>query len=300
MESPRGLSTLSFDGPGRARLEGVTKQLATIVAALALCLAGCGGLPPNGDPVRILTAPRPECFVADVAGRLVVDSTDGTAIVGDGHENMLVGGPVPVTVAWPPGFTARRSGAEVEVLDPRGNVVGTTGRSYTFLGGYVAAGGSSGLVWPELTKTVLLSCGNLEPEAAPTASPTQDQIRKAAARAYADAVIPTNRARSDVSQRYENKVSLKDNKTSCWKLAAVERDFIVALQGIRYPDDAAADARALVRDEAAQEAALRTCAKAPNFSALNRAIDLANKARDRAHEASNLVRLDLGLDPRPS
>jgi hypothetical protein len=153
-------------------------------------------------------------------------------------------------------------------------------------------------VWPELTKGVLLSCGNLKlAEAAPSASPTQDEIRQAAARLYAQAVIPTNRARNDVIQRYKNKTSLKDKKTSCWKLAAVERDFIVALQAIRYPDNAAADAGALVRDEAAQEADLRTCARAPNVSALNRAIDLANNAQDRAREASNSVRLDLGLDP---
>jgi hypothetical protein len=141
----------------------VTKQLATIVVALALCLAGCG-LMPHRDPVQLITAPPSHtgCFAADAAGLLVVDPTDGTAIVGDGHPNMLVGGDVPVTVAWPHGFTARRSGSEVEVLDPQGNVVATTGRSYHFLGGGVAAGGSSGIVWPELTKSVLLACGHLD------------------------------------------------------------------------------------------------------------------------------------------
>lgn len=141
----------------------MTKQLATVVVALALCLVGCGLLPPHGDPVQILTAPRPVCFAADAAGLLVVDPTDGTAIIGDGHPNMLVGGDVPVTVAWPPGFTARRSGSEVEVLDPQGTVVATTGQSYRFNAGGVSAGGSSGIVWPELSKSVLLSCGNLQP-----------------------------------------------------------------------------------------------------------------------------------------
>jgi hypothetical protein len=140
----------------------VTKQRAATLA-LALCLVGCGGLLPHGDPVRLITAPHPVCFAADAAGLLVVDPTDGTAIIGDGHPNMLVGGDLPVTVAWPPGFTARWSGSEVEVLDPQGNVVGMTGRSYQFLGGFVSAGGSSGIVWPELKKSVLLSCGNLQP-----------------------------------------------------------------------------------------------------------------------------------------
>jgi hypothetical protein len=137
------------------------KHLATIV--VALCLVGCGWLPPNGDPVQLITAPHLECFAADVSGLLVVDPTDGTAIVANNHPSMLQLSDVPVTVAWPPGFTARRSGPEVEVLDPQGNVVGTTGRSYMFLGGFVSAGGSSGIVWPELTKSVLLSCGNLKP-----------------------------------------------------------------------------------------------------------------------------------------
>jgi hypothetical protein len=143
----------------------VTKQLATIVVALALCLVGCGLLPPHGDPVQLLAGPPggySGCFAADVSGLLVVDPTYGTAIVANNHPSMLGLSDVPVTVAWRPGFTARRSGSEVEVLDPQGNVVATTGRSYHFLGGGVAAGGSSGIVWPELTKSVLLACGHLD------------------------------------------------------------------------------------------------------------------------------------------
>ncbi len=126
--------------------------------ALALLVLGCG---PSDAEVPIIAGPpnHTGCFAADAAGLLMVDPTYGTAIIGDGHENMLVKGDVPVTVAWPPGFTARRSGSEVEVLDPQGNVVATTGRSYHFLGGFVDAGGSSGIVWPELKTNVLWACG---------------------------------------------------------------------------------------------------------------------------------------------
>ena len=146
----------------------MTKQLATIVVALALalalCLAGCG-LMPHSDPVQLLTAPLSHtgCFAADVSGLLVVDPTDGTAIVANNHPSMLGLSDVPTTVAWPAGFTARRNGAEVEVLTPEGNVAATTGRSYHFMGGFVDAGGSSGIVWPELTKSVLLACDHLDP-----------------------------------------------------------------------------------------------------------------------------------------
>lgn len=145
----------------------MTKQLATVVVALALCLAGCG-LMPHSDQVQLITAPASHtgCFVADQYGLLVVDPTDGTALTGTGHPNMRLGSDGLSTVAWPHGFTARRSGSEVEVLDPQGNVVATTGRSYHFLGGFVQAGGA-GLGWPELTKSVLLACGHLDlwPEA---------------------------------------------------------------------------------------------------------------------------------------
>jgi hypothetical protein len=148
-------------GDGGRQLGGNAGMLRLFVAIAAI-VVGCGFLP-SSDPVALITAPNRECFAADVTGLLVVDPIDGTAIVGDGHRSMLALDDVPVTVAWPPGFTGRRSGAQVEVLDPHGQAVGITGRSYTFLGGFVRAGGSSGLVWPELTNDVLLSCGNLRP-----------------------------------------------------------------------------------------------------------------------------------------
>jgi hypothetical protein len=137
------------------------KHLATIV--VALCLVGCGWLPPNGDPVQLITAPHLECFAADVSGLLVVDPTDGTAIVANNHPSMLQLSDVPVTVAWPPGFTARRSGSEVEVLDPQGNAVAITGRNYRLWGGYADAGGSSGLNAPELRTNVFWACDSVTP-----------------------------------------------------------------------------------------------------------------------------------------
>jgi hypothetical protein len=144
----------------------VTKRIATIVVALALCLVGCGWLPPYGDPVQLLTGPPDGngggCFAASASGLLVVDATHGTAIVGNNLPSMVGLGDVPVTVAWRPGFTARRSGSEVEVLDPQGSVVATTGRSYLIPGGYVSAGGSS-LNWPGLTTDVFWACGDPEP-----------------------------------------------------------------------------------------------------------------------------------------
>jgi hypothetical protein len=55
-------------------------------------------------------------YVADV----IADPTSGAPMYAATGE----------ALAWPRGFTARRAGSEVEVLDPSGNVVLTTGRRY--------------------------------------------------------------------------------------------------------------------------------------------------------------------------
>ena len=140
----------------------MTKQLAAVGVALALCLVGCGLLPSHGDPVQLVTGDplHGGCFAAQAAGLLVVDPTFGTAIVGNDHGSMVNVGDVPVTVAWPPGFTARRSGSEVEVLGPQGNAVAMTGRSYQFFGGLAAGGGFPN--WPKLPTQVIWACGDTE------------------------------------------------------------------------------------------------------------------------------------------
>ena len=94
--------------------------------ALTLCLMGCGAIP-RGEPVELLTGARDQCFLSWTDGRLVVDAEYGTALA-DGDR---AGTPV----MWWPGFTGRRVGSEVEVLDPEGNVVAITGKRYRIHGG---------------------------------------------------------------------------------------------------------------------------------------------------------------------
>jgi hypothetical protein len=141
----------------------VTRQLATIGVALALCLVGCGLVPSHGDPVQLVTGDplHGGCFTAQVAGLLVVDPTYGTAIVANNHGSMVQLSNVPATLAWPPGFTARRSGSEVEVLGPQGNAVAITGRSYQFFGGYAST--DSGFPnWPKLPTQLIWACGDTQ------------------------------------------------------------------------------------------------------------------------------------------
>ena len=134
-----------------------------------------------------------------------------------------------------------------------------------------------------------------------TATPTLDPagLKAAAAKAYLAAVNPANKANDALFKKYKNVTSLAGNRTYCAKLAAVEHTELLALQAIAYPADTAADARLLIRAAAAVEADMRSCAKATNWASWNNSWNLGGKAGDRAHEAANLVRLDLGLPSVP-
>jgi hypothetical protein len=74
---------------------------------------------------------------------------------------------------------------------------------------------------------------------------------------------------------------------------------LVRRAAVAYPDDTKADARVLIRADAAAEAQLRTCAKAKNFASWNSSWSRAVKANEKGHEPANLIRLDLGLPPVP-
>lgn len=131
---------------------------AATALALALGLVGCVVTAPQGDVVQLVTGVPPglrgnngevACYTNSVTGLLTVDPTYGTAITG------------PYTpVVWRPGFTGRRVGSEVAVLDPKGNVVATTGHTYTIAGGYVGGGPD----WPEMPTRVFWACDFVIPE----------------------------------------------------------------------------------------------------------------------------------------
>lgn len=91
-----------------------------MTAALAplMFLAACGSGPPGGA-VPLLTAAL-GCYAGGEQGMTA-------ALVADPHVGTTFNGR---PVMWPSGYTARHVGGEVEVLDARGNVKATTGRSY--------------------------------------------------------------------------------------------------------------------------------------------------------------------------
>ena len=146
-----------------SRLVGVTKRVAATLA-LALVLVGCEAF---DTPVPLLTGSGLSggCFTNHADGPLVVDPTYGTAII---DMDAVAGAPPglpppsPIPVAWRPGFTGRRVGSEVEVLDPHGKVVAVTGHKYSIAGGYVGPGSMGS--WPELSTNVFWACDMVFPK----------------------------------------------------------------------------------------------------------------------------------------
>jgi hypothetical protein len=123
--------------------------------ALAVVLVGCGpsfSEPSLSEPVSLITtngSPNNEgsCATVFASGPLVVDPTYGTAIIDPSLHQPDTTRPIPV--AWRPGFTARRLGSEVEVLDPQGNVVAITGHEYTLSGSYMGKNAGSPPSFPD-------------------------------------------------------------------------------------------------------------------------------------------------------
>ena len=92
-----------------------------IALAIALCLLGCGA--PIGERVPLVTDETQRgggCWLLHEVVDVVADPTSGTPSFKSS------GAPL----RWPRGYTARRAGPEVEVLDAAGRVVLITGGRY--------------------------------------------------------------------------------------------------------------------------------------------------------------------------
>jgi len=141
-------------------ISGVMKPIA-LTLAMVLALVGCAGSGGrSSEPVQLLTGLSTlirggGCFTNWAEGPLVIDPTYGTAIIDtDVHSS------TPVTVAWRPGYTARRVGSEVQVLDPDGKVVAITGRRYRIAGGYQ----NGDQFEPQLPVGVFWACDFVNPQ----------------------------------------------------------------------------------------------------------------------------------------
>lgn len=94
------------------------RQVAIPLLVAAVLATGCGGIA-SGDRVELRTAAL-GCYAGG-------ESPQTAQLVADAEHGMTFTG---LPVVWPSGFTGRRAGSEVEVLDAAGNVRATTGRHY--------------------------------------------------------------------------------------------------------------------------------------------------------------------------
>ena len=137
------------------------REAATL--ALAMCLVGCDTATRMGEPVELLTGVQPfdraTCETYFAVDWMIVDPRYGTAVI-DAHFNTAI------PVMWRPGFTGRRSGSDVVVLDASGKVVAQTGRGYRIQGTYWPPLGDTG----PASSTVWYACGSVEPSS--TSAPT--------------------------------------------------------------------------------------------------------------------------------
>src|SRR5436190_222573 len=120
-------------GSGQHVTTGRSLRRVTTTLALALCLAGCFAVAPPGEstaplgePVQLLTDNADKytvnadgtlhiaCGLLPSIADLIADPTYGTA---------LKGGTGSTRAMWLPGYTGRRVGSEVEVLDRDQKVV---------------------------------------------------------------------------------------------------------------------------------------------------------------------------------
>ena len=116
---------------------------AIATTALALCMLGCGSSATRGEQVPLpidatATAFGKGCILMHVVVDVVADPETGTPILENGD------GPF----RWPKGFTAWRSGTEVEVLDGDGRVVLRTGARYSICPSAYLTGWVIGMVTP--------------------------------------------------------------------------------------------------------------------------------------------------------
>jgi len=113
--------------PERARRPARPLALMLLILVVATACGGSVSLLTGRGSLGPVADGDVSCYTDFAVGQLVVDAAYGAAIVENGR---------PTPVMWPPGYTARRAGSEVEVLDPHGSVVARTGSRYQIEGGH--------------------------------------------------------------------------------------------------------------------------------------------------------------------
>jgi hypothetical protein len=95
--------------------------------ALALCLLGCDALA-QSEPIEVRTSDSgtldAQCYLAGTAAELILDPSIGLAWR-FGRDDIR-------RVIWPRGYTARRVGSEIQVVNRDGLVIARSGKVVEF------------------------------------------------------------------------------------------------------------------------------------------------------------------------
>jgi hypothetical protein len=106
-----------------------------LVLSASVAVGACASPAPRDEPVALVTddaeTANGVCITYYNVGVLIADPEMGTAAQGPGDRPDGNFGIRPLI--WPVGYTAHRlAGHEIQVLDAKGDVVATTGRTYQF------------------------------------------------------------------------------------------------------------------------------------------------------------------------
>ena len=108
------------------------KGVAPVIVPLVLAGCSLGGTP-TGLRTQV-EAGQAGCWdTTNASGELFVNATGGTSI--RGTYGSFAGTAGTIEVVWPHHYSARPVGNQLEVLDPSGRVVATTGQEVSLPGG---------------------------------------------------------------------------------------------------------------------------------------------------------------------
>ena len=207
-------------------------------------------------------------------GSLVVDPRGGTAIIVEGGDFAKVGDTMPVQ--WWPKYTGRRVGNEVEVLDPDGNVVATTGRRYRIEAAF-----------PMQEDAALVACGH-------DVTPLPAAADLAAAYLAADRELNLANTRA-IAAFNETSRNLTAGKKLHGALAKNEQAFIDEFMAKSWLGDSAPVASRLFRCHSALSELEKSAGRATSVREYDK---YKTKAEDRSAACSgiaNELRITLGL-----
>jgi hypothetical protein len=120
-----------------------------LAATAALALAACSGADGRGPGAAGGEKSMPVFLVQREPQGAVMEALYQGKVVRDAQGCLRIEGADPATVVWPYGFTLEERGADLQVKDAAGRVLGRIGGTFKFGGGHVPPGNYAFLPEPD-------------------------------------------------------------------------------------------------------------------------------------------------------